>query len=209
MPLTPGKSDIAISRNIREMKHSGYPQRQAVAAALNMARKYQASGGKSTGKTTKDKVVHHGPINVAIPGRTDRLPIHVYSGAYVLPADIVSGLGEGNTLAGNRVIEKMLLDGSISGKSSGGSARALSSSQNLYKKYGIRGHYHDFDPDGANKSLVPVIVAGGEYIIHPDQVTEIGEGDLNKGHAVLDAFVISQRRALRKKLGKLPGPARD
>jgi hypothetical protein len=203
MPLTPGKSDIAISRNIREMKNSGYPQRQAVAAALNMARKYQASGGKSTGKTTKDKVVHHGPINVAIPGRTDRLPIHVYSGAYVLPADIVSGLGEGNTLAGNRVIEKMLLDGSISGKSSGGSARSLSASQNLTNKYGIRGPYHE------DQALVPVIVAGGEYIIHPDQVTEIGEGDLNKGHAVLDAFVISQRRALRKKLGKLPGPAKD
>ena len=203
MPLTPGKSDIAISRNIREMKHSGYPQRQAVAAALNMARKYQASGGKSTGKTTKDKVVHHGPINVAIPGRTDRLPIHVYSGAYVLPADIVSGLGEGNTLAGNRVIEKMLLDGSLSGKSAGGAAAALSASQNLKDKYGIRGPYHEDD------ALVPVIVAGGEYIIHPDQVTEIGEGDLDKGHAVLDAFVISQRRALRKKLGKLPGPARD
>jgi hypothetical protein len=199
MPLAPGKSDAAISRNIREMRHAGYPTKQAVAAALNTARQYRAKGGRSG----KDRIVHHGPINVAIPGRTDRLPIHVYSGAYVLPADIVSGLGEGNTLAGNRVIEKMLLDGSLSGKSSGGTARALSAGQNLQNKYGIRGPYHEDD------ALVPVIVAGGEYIIHPDQVTEIGEGDLDKGHAVLDAFVISQRRALRKKLGKLPGPARD
>lgn len=199
MPLAPGKSDAAISRNIREMRHAGYPQKQAVAAALNTARQYRASGGKSG----KDRIVHHGPINVAIPGRTDRLPIHVYSGAYVLPADIVSGLGEGNTLAGNRVIEKMLLDGSLSGKSSGGSAGALSANQNLQKKYGIRGPYHE------DEALVPVIVAGGEYIIPPEQVREIGEGDLDKGHAVLDAFVVSQRRALRKKLGKLPGPARD
>lgn len=199
MPLAPGKSDAAISRNIREMRHAGYPPKQAIAAALNTARKYRAKGGK----LGKDRIVHHGPINVAIPGRTDRLPIHVYSGAYVLPADIVSGLGEGNTLAGNRVIEKMLADGSLSGRSSGGSARAVSASQNLKNKYGIRGPYHEDD------ALVPVIVAGGEYIIHPDQVTEIGEGDLDKGHAVLDAFVISQRRALRKKLGKLPGPARD
>lgn len=199
MPLTPGKSDAAISRNIREMRNSGYPQKQAVAAALNTARQYQASGGRSK----KDRIVHHGPINVAIPGRTDRLPIHVYSGAYVLPADIVSGLGEGNTLAGNRVIEKMLLDGGLSGKSSGGVAASLSASQNLTDKYGIRGHYHE------DETLVPVIVAGGEYIIPPEKVREIGEGDMDKGHNVLDAFVISQRRALRKKLSKLPGPAHD
>lgn len=199
MPLLPGKSDAVISKNIREMRHSGYPQKQAVAAALNMSRQYRAAGGKSG----KDRIVHHGPINVAIPGRTDRLPIHVYSGAYVLPADIVSGLGEGNTLAGNRVIEKMLLDGSLSGKSSGGSAMALHHSQKLMDKYGIRGPYHD---DG---KLVPVIVAGGEYIIPPEKVLEIGEGDMDRGHSVLDAFVVSQRRALRKKLSKLPGPAKD
>jgi hypothetical protein len=199
MPLKPGKSDAVVSQNIREMRHSGYPQKQAVAAALDMSRKYRAAGGRSQ----KDRIVHHGPINVAIPGRTDRLPIHVYSGAYVLPADIVSGLGEGNTLAGNRIIEKMLLDGSLSGKSAGGSAVALQHSQKLKDKYGIRGPYHEDD------ALVPVIVAGGEYIIPPEKVREIGEGDMDKGHAVLDAFVVSQRRALRKKLAKLPGPARD
>lgn len=199
MPLAPGKSDAAISRNISELRHSGHPQKQAVAAALNMARQYRASGGKSG----KDRIVHHGPINVAIPGRTDRLPIHVYSGAYVLPADIVSGLGEGNTLAGNRVIEKMLLDGSVSGKSSGGAAAALSHSQKLTQRYGIRGPYHD------EGSLVPVIVAGGEYIIPPEKVLEIGGGSMDQGHAVLDKFVVSQRRALRTKLAKLPGPAKD
>lgn len=199
MPLTPGKSDAAISRNIKEMRHAGHPQKQAVAAALNMARQYRESGGRAK----KNRIVHHGPINVAIPGRTDRLPIHVYSGAYVLPADIVSGLGEGNTLAGNRVIEKMLLDGSLSQKSSGGSAVALQHSQKLKDKYGIRGPYHE------DETLVPVIVAGGEFIISPEEVQGIGDGDMDAGHAVLDAFVVSQRRALRKKLAKLPGPARD
>lgn len=164
-----------------------------------MARQYRDAGGRAR----KDRIVHHGPINVAIPGRTDRLPIHVYSGAYVLPADIVSALGEGNTLAGNRVIEKMLLDGSISRKSAGGVAHALSHSQNLTEKYGIKGPYHD------EGTLVPVIVAGGEYIIPPEKVLEIGEGDMDQGHSVLDKFVISQRRALRSRLAKLPGPAKD
>lgn len=41
-----------------------------------------------------------GPIPSNVCGRTDHLPVNVPSGAYVLPADIVSALGEGNTIAG-------------------------------------------------------------------------------------------------------------
>jgi hypothetical protein len=45
MPLVSGKSQKTISHNIREMVHAGHSRDQAVAAALNVARKVRADGG--------------------------------------------------------------------------------------------------------------------------------------------------------------------
>jgi len=39
MPLKKGSSKKTISKNIREMMHSGHPQKQAIAAAYATARK--------------------------------------------------------------------------------------------------------------------------------------------------------------------------
>lgn len=39
MPLKPGSSKETVSTNIKEMVDSGYPQKQAVAAAMHEAKK--------------------------------------------------------------------------------------------------------------------------------------------------------------------------
>ena len=66
------------------------PRKQTVEAALRTAR---ATGGK----------VHKGAIHSSVAGRTDHLPMHVASGSYVIPADIISAMGEGNSMAGFKI----------------------------------------------------------------------------------------------------------
>lgn len=195
MPLKSGTSRKTISDNIKtEMK--SHPQKQAVAIALDTARKAMERGGDAD-KSGHPKVFH-GPLKAPIPGRTDRLPIHVVSGSYVIPADVVSGLAEGNTEAGFEIIKRMIEDQ----KSKGGSV-------GLAGKYGIKGPYHSEWPRKQSRNIVPVIVAGGEMILSPEEVELFGDGDLNAGHKVLDKFVVTQRKKLIETLKKLPGPAKD
>ena len=51
MPLEQGKSQKTISRNIRELRHSGRPMRQAVAIALETVRKSGAKIPKKKGSS--------------------------------------------------------------------------------------------------------------------------------------------------------------
>lgn len=57
--------------------------------ALEMARRY-ASGG----------AVHAGPVLGTSDGRDDDVPMDVGAGSYVIPADCVAALGDGNSQAG-------------------------------------------------------------------------------------------------------------
>jgi len=56
---------------------------------------------------------------------------------------------------------------------------------------------------------VPIVAAGGEYVIHPDAIINIGGGDMDRGHRELDAFVKASRAKTVKTLQKLPGPKKD
>lgn len=128
--------------------------------------------------------VHAGPIISPVAGRTDHIPMNVASGSYVIPADIVSGVGQGNTAAGHQVLSHMFRTGPY--------GMAPSS-----KKGFARG------------GAVPIMAAGGEHVLTPEQVALLGGGDLKSGHEALDAWVVHERAKINKEQKKLPGPAKD
>jgi hypothetical protein len=303
--------------------------------AVNLAR-----GGK-TGKKT-----HSGPIHSSVAGRTDHLPMHVASGSYVIPADIISALGEGNSMAGFKVAKnifsapgpygqstdsmpygasglpygvpspkkaaggkatsappsrpstgggkytglKDMIDGGGAGRSgakfeggpfsgalnslgvkplgggyesfrdrfdgggpgaSGGDFKgglfsgvlntmgvdpigsrdtpaagtpALQSTPysspaaapyvvpaaaTPFSTDGIMGLEKRGFASGGSTDAVPIVAAGGEYVIPPEDVTHLGGGDLDHGHKILDAFVKKMREKTIKTLQGLPGPKKD
>jgi 8-oxo-dGTP pyrophosphatase MutT (NUDIX family) len=330
MPLLKGKKEIG--HNISEMEDAGHSRAQAIAAALNVARKHRDDGGFTTTSTTKGVPLHVGPIHSSVAGRTDHLPITVESGSYVIPADCVSAGGEGNTIAGFKVLRRTFggepygQSGSPYGQTGGpyGSPapRAAGGRAPHHKAAGIlfvspekevlllrrtgkdhqgewalpaggiekgetpeqaarreteeeAGHTHEgglspfmhsdsgnvsfttfiahsdkfapkingehdsavwIKPEDAEAKLplhpgvrialeklvkrrgkahggassgVPIVAAGGEHVLSPEQVRAVGNGDIDMGHRVLDAFVLRVRKELIHTLKGLAPPKKD
>lgn len=132
-------------------------------ASKNPPKQYKA-GGSST--------FHgHGLINSNIAGRTDKININVPENSFVVPADVVSSLGEGNTHAG---------------------ARALDRSFPAPKSQ-------------AQGKSVPIVAAGGEYVIHPQAITK-KYGNMDKGQNILRELVAHTRAHTVHTLSTLKPP---
>lgn len=204
MPLLPGKK-------IEEMEEHGHPRDQSIAAALNTARKHREGGGLNmlhVPHLRPKKIrtprafrfqhrLHTGAIHSSVAGRTDHLPIHVPTGSYVLPADIVSASGEGNTIAGFKHARRV-----FGGEPYGGGAQPYNHTGGPYGM-AAGGVAENEDPG------IPIVAAGGEWVVHPHHVRNVGGGDLDMGHKVLDEFVKRYRKELIDTLKKLPGPRKD
>ena len=153
---------------------------KTISKALALAKKTQApQPATPISGATK---LHTGAIKAPVAGRTDHLPMHVPSGSYVIPADIVSAIGEGNTEHGFDIIDYMVKQRMASG-----------------------GDVNKMDADNP----VAIVAAGGEYVIPPNAVRGFGDGDLDAGHKALDEWVESERATTIATLPKIPAPRKD
>jgi hypothetical protein len=115
-----------------------------------------------------------------------------------LPAQHVSHLGSSNTLAGFKVLRRM-----FSGIPYGGKGGPYGKGRGPYDEPLGRADGGEVDPG------VQIVAAGGEWVIPPEVVTWIGDGDMKRGHKVLDEWVLQNKAEHAKTLAKLPGPAKS
>lgn len=214
MPLIKSGSREAVGQNIKEMEAAGHPRAQSIAAALSNARKYgahMASGGFTPPmgeKMAARQVFHEGFLHSSVPGRTDKLPISVSGGSYVLPADHVAALGQGNSISGASIVNKMFHSGPAgTPMPAQHAARASVPHLNLTPKAPATPKATKFARGGHGKPT-PIIAAGGEIVLTPEQIIR-RFGSLEAGHKALDKWVIDTRKQHIKTLRGLKPPRKD
>jgi hypothetical protein len=227
MPVPEGSPKEIVGEEMHRFKHGelhsgpdkyghfAKDRKQAIAIALSMARRHgRQMGGhlfsnKPPWSTGAEKsLLHVGPIHGLVAGRTDHVPLKVPNGAYVLPAEHVSHLGQGNTMSGFARLNHMFPHSGHGAPHPPGTPHtsigpsASSGSILGFKSGGIVHHGHRPE-DG-----VDIMGASGEYVIDPRDVMELGLGNSHHGHEVLDHWVENTKGDQIKTLQKLPGPVK-
>jgi hypothetical protein len=190
------ESDLASEFADLLGKHAkGGAVSKAMKIAYEAKRQARADGGG----------VFQGPIISDVPGRTDKHEMDVAAGSYVVPAEAVSHLGENNTLAGMKYLKELGPQGLRKMVRSVNGANEIIRKNRVKKALGGGGVAHDENTGHP----VPVVTAGGEQVLTPDEVKVIGDGDITLGHRLLDNWILENRKKHIKTLSKLDGPAHD
>ncbi len=134
------------------------------------------------------------------PGRADSVLGKPAPNSFVIPADVISGLGEGNSLAGARAMQMAMSTGPHGVPlPRGGGGRGLPRPPPAFHM--TRG--------GHTGGTVDVALSHGEYVISPEQVAAIGGGDVKRGFRILEKFVEHTRKKIIAKMKALPGPVKS
>ena len=102
-------------------------------------------------------------------------------------------------MAGADILNKMFKKTSYTMKSPG--SGHLPSAKPRLPKFGKSAHF----AEGGETKGVPIIAAGGEYVISPEEITNYF-GDLDHGHKSLDKWVLNTRKGHIKTLRNLKPP---
>lgn len=145
-----------------------------------------------------------GYLHGATAGRADALKGTALSDSYILPAEEIAGLGEGNSLMGARVIQSMLGSGPHGiPQERGHAGRGPPHPPSVPREYQAKGG----GVQHGGQSQTKVALSHGEFSLTPEQVRDkFGDGDLKRGHRVLDLFVQELRKRHIKELKGLEPP---
>jgi len=151
-----------------------------------------------------------GMIHSAVPGRTDKLSMNVKGGSYILPASVVSGIGQGNSQAGAAILNSFFKQGPYGAAAGRASTPKVNYGRSMsmhlptmkMPKFSAGGE------EGDEHDKVPIVAAGGEYVIAPEVVKRLGGGDMKEGHRILDHFVMHARRKTIQDMRKERPPKR-
>jgi len=111
-------------------------------------------------------------------GQEDNIHVDVPKGSYVIDAATVSHLGDGNSLAGKKILDEF-----------------VSKFDHHEKRVVI-------------EPFVPCALSSGEYVITREIVELIGKGNIDKGHAKLKAAIKKIREDKGVKKTEIPKPAK-
>lgn len=152
-----------------------------------------------------------GFLHGSTPGRADSVLTTAPGGAYVLPADVVSGLGEGNSLAGARIAQAIFSTGpgGIPLPRGGGGRGPPRAPAEFREEAKSGGSIKLFKGGGGTKKGTPVALSHGEFVVSPEYSLWLGNGDIKRGHALLDKWVLEQRKKQIAKTKALPPPVKS
>jgi hypothetical protein len=226
-PKTPAMHDMTPSQGTPPWIRSAFRQINSPSGGIG----HMADGGMAGDapwwergeQRIADQPFHSGLIDGSGAGRTDRLPLAVGTDSHVMPADVVSGLGQGNTLAGARILNMALRVGPYgtplphevrgSGPPHPPSAAAMEAEQRPSALQNSMMLAHG----GSTHKKVSILAASGEFVVEPELVREIGErmiaggkakgsDPMDAGHRYLDDLIHRVRQFNIKWLKNAPPP---
>jgi hypothetical protein len=169
-----------------------------------------------------------GFLNSSVPGRTDHLALQVPAGSFVLPSDVLSGVAEGNSIAGARLFQQALGVGPggvpiPQARGRGSPFQSMPHPPAPYRESDTPASRGGAHHNGVTHGTVPISAAGGEMIIPPDVIRRhplLGnlpawdrnprheQEALDRGHHVLRKLVLRIRKKSIAETKRLPAPAR-
>jgi hypothetical protein len=144
-----------------------------------------------------------GFLHGSTPGRADAVKTQSPTGSYVFPADVVSGMGEGNSLSGARIMQG-ILDSGPHGIPMPREARGMGVPRAPAPYKDAKGG----SVPAASAGQTRVDLSHGEFVATPEHARSWGGGDIARGHRIFDKWVLAMRARQIKKLKSLPGPVK-